>query len=293
VATSGPNKPGALPARELLQARRQFYVFRRRAAMKEMPTRPAMVKAAEDQDTLLRRINAREKKHRAVTLQHLYDQGGDLLALKKQCGHGNWKKKCAQGVEVGYRTVCRYMEYRLKCDESSHLTDDERWQLWQQIQGSPNYRHEDDEDNNADDGASETDGAAQALGEPVVGADQQRDLDHLDGAGREVLDSPSAAQTAERLWQRLRKAVTRLRKRLDGHLGAADKAYSGLLKLIKCLGDLDGEDRKSLIGSLENHRDRCTVMIEALHGQGVKLLPSTEQVEDHENGEVIEHGELG
>jgi hypothetical protein len=63
--------------------------------------RPAIVQAAEDLAALAQRINAREKKSRRATIEHVRHQGKDLLVAKKLCKRGAWLKWCKDNLEIG------------------------------------------------------------------------------------------------------------------------------------------------------------------------------------------------
>jgi hypothetical protein len=183
------------------------------------------------------------------------------------------------------------MEVERQCSESEHLTDDEAWEIWQRIQDSPKYRADAEAD------AVETGTAAEdAAGEPVPEAARGVWAERV---ARAKALSEEVQKAREKIFGKgkplpmVRKYIAGLVKKFDGYLGGRDKAYSGLLQLVKCLDDLDDEDKNSLIRALENLGDRCQVMIDALRGEGVKLLPLNREVKGQARGEVIEHDEQG
>jgi hypothetical protein len=102
-----------------------------------MPNRPAIVRAAEDQDaaTIFKRINAREKKSHKDQLAHVKAQGRDLELANSKCKHGEWEKRIK---EEGGMSPVQAWRYRTayKSFVTKDLTEDQQWEEWQRISGN-------------------------------------------------------------------------------------------------------------------------------------------------------------
>jgi hypothetical protein len=86
---------------------------------------------------LARNINDRErriKKTHGELLALYRQQGQDLIAAKKMCGHGKWMAWCKGNLDVNSATVSRYMRF-VKFVSDTNLTGDEQWNLWQELHG--------------------------------------------------------------------------------------------------------------------------------------------------------------
>lgn len=108
------------------------------------PEPAAIVVSAETLEVIAERINNREKKSRKATLDHVRQQGQDLISAKKMRGHGKWEAWCKESLSFNAVTAWRYMKF-VKSLDSKDLPEDQLWELWQCTQGSPKYREEQEE----------------------------------------------------------------------------------------------------------------------------------------------------
>jgi hypothetical protein len=89
--------------------------------MKEIFDPPAIVRGAEDLETLAQQINAREEQGVRALLEHARAQGEDLARAKKVAGHGKWLKWLEKNVSFDRRTATNYMLIAAKWETVSHL----------------------------------------------------------------------------------------------------------------------------------------------------------------------------
>lgn len=110
------------------------------------PEPAAIVVSAETLESLTEQFNSEEKKFGRTTVDHVLKQGQRLLTMKKMCGHGKWMKWCEENIPIGVDQISCYMKFSRNFGNSRNLPDDQLWEEWQRVQGSPKYREEQEEE---------------------------------------------------------------------------------------------------------------------------------------------------
>lgn len=97
----------------------------------------AIVRPADDLESLARRVGEREKKNRKGQLEHVKRQAADVWAARQQCKRGEWGPWC-QRAGLSQQQAWKYAEYgkTLLKGDFSELPEDEQWLKWQRISGN-------------------------------------------------------------------------------------------------------------------------------------------------------------
>jgi site-specific DNA-methyltransferase (adenine-specific) len=97
--------------------------------------------------TLARRINARERRSRREQLAHVEAQAEDLALARAEVERarlpGGWRRWVDDNLEVGRARTYHYLKFREECLVTRHLTEEQKWDLWQCISGNAPARDAD------------------------------------------------------------------------------------------------------------------------------------------------------